>query len=58
MLTLALDNLGVAFGGKPVLRGISAELTGGELVSVIGQNGCGKTTLLKVLGMLLLFCKG
>ena len=53
MLTLALDNLGVAFGGKPVLRGISAELTGGELVSVIGQNGCGKTTLLKAVAGLL-----
>ena len=47
MTSLAIDNLCVDLGGKPVLKDISASFKEGELVGVIGQNGGGKTTLLK-----------
>ena len=46
-LKLSIENLSVSFGSKTVLSDVSADIAGGELVSVIGQNGCGKTTLLK-----------
>ena len=46
-LKLSIENLSVSFGRKTVLSDVSADIAGGELVSVIGQNGCGKTTLLK-----------
>ncbi|MDO4936585.1 MAG: ABC transporter ATP-binding protein [Sutterellaceae bacterium] len=53
MTRLTLENLGVTFGEHRVLRDITCELAGGEMVSVIGQNGGGKTTLLKAVAGLL-----
>lgn len=35
-----------------VLRGISFQVKNGEFVAIMGSSGCGKTTLLKTLGML------
>jgi len=40
--------------GKPVLKGIDLEIRKGEFIAVIGQNGCGKTTLVKHFNGLLL----
>lgn len=37
------------FPGKPLLRDIGFELRGRERVLLAGENGCGKTTLLKIL---------
>ena len=35
---------------RPTLSGISFEIKTGELVSVLGRSGCGKTTLVNILG--------
>lgn len=40
-------------GVIPVLRGVSLELRGGEMLAVMGPSGTGKSTLLFVLGLLL-----
>ncbi len=34
---------------QPVVRDLSFELVPGEMVGVVGRNGCGKTTLIKLL---------
>ncbi|UCG42049.1 MAG: ABC-F family ATP-binding cassette domain-containing protein [candidate division WOR-3 bacterium] len=42
-------NLCKAFGAEPVLNSVSMTLNRGEKVGLVGPNGCGKTTLLRIL---------
>jgi iron complex transport system ATP-binding protein len=44
---LKIETLGVAFGRRRVLQGVSLAVRPGELVVVIGPNGAGKSTLLR-----------
>lgn len=37
------------YGKKEILKGISFEVNPGEIAAIVGQNGCGKTTLLRIL---------
>ncbi len=46
---LNVDNLHQAYGGSHILRGLSFELKLGEVTTLLGRNGVGKTTLLKSL---------
>lgn len=41
-----------SFGLKPVLRGIDFVVEAGEFVAVLGPNGVGKTTLIRILASL------
>lgn len=45
-------NLAFSYGSRQVLRDVSFVVSPGETVAVVGANGVGKTTLLKVLAML------
>jgi len=44
-----LDRVSMGFGGYPVLRGVSLPVHRGETLLVIGESGCGKTVLLKLI---------
>ena len=44
--------------GKWIFRNISFEVYEGEILGIIGANGCGKTTLLKILSSVLLPTEG
>jgi ABC transport system ATP-binding/permease protein len=38
-----------AFGAEPVIAGFSTRIMRGDRIGIIGPNGCGKTTLIKLL---------
>ena len=46
---IALHELGMRYGEKRVFSGLNAMIRAGQCVCLIGANGCGKTTLLKIL---------
>lgn len=46
---LKVENLSISFGDKEVFSDISFILNDKEKLGLIGRNGCGKTTLLKVI---------
>ncbi|MGB7101256.1 MAG: ABC transporter ATP-binding protein [Xanthobacteraceae bacterium] len=46
---LAVENIGISFGGVRALFGVSLEIRRGEIFAVIGPNGAGKTTLFNVI---------
>ncbi len=50
---LKVERLNVGYAGVAVLRDISLTVNDGEIVSVVGANGGGKTTLLKTISGLL-----
>jgi len=45
---IRLVNLRKSFGDVEVLKDINLEVRSGELVSILGSSGCGKTTLLRI----------
>jgi ribose transport system ATP-binding protein len=46
---LELRDLSKQFGGVPALDSVSLVVPQGEVVGLLGQNGCGKSTLVKIL---------
>src|SRR5215510_6406685 len=50
---LALDALDVYYGEIHALRGVALEVRGGEIVTLLGNNGAGKSTTLKTISGLL-----
>lgn len=53
MVTVTLDRVSAALGGRGVVHEVSAVLQPGALVGIIGPNGAGKSTLLRaMLGLL------
>ncbi|MCY7089098.1 ABC transporter ATP-binding protein [Streptococcus oralis] len=49
MPMLKVENLSVHYGMIQAVRGVSFEVNEGEVVSLIGANGAGKTTILRTL---------
>lgn len=46
---ISIKNVTKNFGGKNVLNGLSLEISRGETLVVMGQSGCGKSVLLKII---------
>jgi ATPase subunit of ABC transporter with duplicated ATPase domains len=47
---LSTSNVAVQFGAKPLFEQVTVKFTDGNRYGLIGANGCGKSTLMKVLG--------
>ncbi len=48
MALVSCQNLGIAFGGRPLLNGATLQIERGERIGLVGRNGEGKSTLLKI----------
>jgi ABC transport system ATP-binding/permease protein len=42
-------DVAMAFGAAPIIKGFSARIMRGDRIGIIGPNGCGKSTLIKLL---------
>ncbi|HYE03452.1 MAG TPA: ABC-F family ATP-binding cassette domain-containing protein [Phycisphaerales bacterium] len=49
MPVLSATNIGYSIGQETVLDGVSLTVEPGQRIGLVGRNGCGKTTLLRVL---------
>jgi ATP-binding cassette, subfamily F, member 3 len=49
MFVAGLNNVTAQYGSQKVLKGVSFEIQSGERLGLIGANGSGKTTMLKIL---------
>lgn len=49
---LKATNIHKAYGNLPVLKGVNVEILPGEIVSIVGSSGAGKSTFLHIIGTL------
>lgn len=49
MIELSVNGLSKFYGANKLFENISLEIKTGERIGLIGQNGCGKTTIMKIL---------
>src|ERR1700756_1174945 len=47
---LVASNVAIQFGAKPLFEGVTVKFSDGNRYGLIGANGCGKSTLMKILG--------
>jgi ATPase subunit of ABC transporter with duplicated ATPase domains len=57
-IVFKVEDVYKGFEGKAVIKGFSCEIARGDKIGIIGNNGRGKTTLLKMLAQVLLQDKG
>ena len=49
MALISLQDIGVSFGVPPLLDGVSLQLEAGDRLCLMGRNGTGKSTLLRLI---------
>ena len=52
MKLLTVNNLSARYNGTDIIKNISFSVDSGQIIGILGANGCGKTTLIKSLANL------
>ncbi len=45
MTTLSVSNLAKSYSGRDIVKDVSLQVNTGQIVGLLGPNGCGKTTI-------------
>ena len=53
MVKLEIQNITLNYGQRTVIKDLSFQLSPGELLGLVGPNGCGKTSIIKSLSRVL-----
>ncbi|RKD24525.1 iron-dicitrate transporter ATP-binding subunit [Ammoniphilus oxalaticus] len=53
MTTLAAKELNIAYGNVPIVKDLTLNIPEGKITTIIGSNGCGKSTILKTLARII-----
>ena len=48
---IRLQDIKLNYGKREILRGLNVAFADGRITAVMGPNGCGKTTLLRLIGL-------
>lgn len=48
-MQIKINNASFGFNGEDLFSGVTFDINSGDKIAIIGRNGCGKTTLLKIL---------
>ena len=48
-IVLRCENLGYTYGSEPIVRGFTSTVLRGDRIGILGPNGCGKTTLIRLM---------
>jgi lipopolysaccharide export system ATP-binding protein len=49
LLTLKIDSIQLEFDGRKILQDVHLSCKQGEVIGLLGRNGCGKSSLLKII---------
>lgn len=49
MAVIGMQNVSIGFGGRPLLENINLQINAGERICLLGRNGVGKTTFMRII---------
>lgn len=53
MNCITTDNLNISYGSLDIVKGLNLNIPTGKITTIIGSNGCGKSTVLKTIARIL-----
>ena len=53
MTAIRTENLNISYGNLDIVKNLNLEIPKGKITTIIGANGCGKSTILKTIARIL-----